>query len=89
MFASNYLPAIEIGRRRRKAEGGSGGSGDTEEQRRRERRKTRLGVAEGLDEAMDDPLRPGETVSCSNRSLLLVMLSGIVSIPSCIHKSSI
>lgn len=64
MVAANYLPAVEIGRRRRRIVSGPGDvsevSAEDVERRRRERRKTRGAKEE--DELMTDPLRPGEVV---------------------------
>lgn len=69
MVAMSYLPAIEIGRRRRRVgplnvDAPTVGSPTAEEleKRRRDRRKTR-GPIQEEDEPLDAPLRPGEVVS--------------------------
>jgi dynactin-4 len=62
MVAANYLPAVELGRRRRRIVPGdvSEVSAEDVERRRRERRKTRGAKEE--DEVMTEPLGPGEVV---------------------------
>lgn len=64
MVAMSYLPAIEIGRRRRRAGVPGSGPGDTPEElerRRRERRMTRAPMNEE-DEPMSAPLQAGNIV---------------------------
>lgn len=63
MVAANYLPALEVGRRRRVVEDTDAASSTLEdmERRRRERRKTRLPLREE-DEELSATLRPGEVV---------------------------
>ncbi|KAK8861408.1 hypothetical protein IAR55_002227 [Kwoniella newhampshirensis] len=68
MVAMNYLPHIEIGRKRRRILGSdtlgyvddSPTSSEEIERRRRERRRTRAPTAKEEDEEMDKPLRAGE-----------------------------
>ena len=65
MVALNYLPAIELGRRRSRLNSGDlnpNASRDEIERRRRDRRRTRLREDEE-DEPMDRPLRAGGVVS--------------------------
>lgn len=64
MVANNYLPTIEIGRRRRRLADETPDNLTEEdlERRRRERRRTRINLAREEDEDMSDPLRPGEVV---------------------------
>lgn len=64
MVAANYLPAIELGRRRRRVKDGVDAmdlSTEDLDRLRRERRRTRGAVRED-DEAMSEGLIPGETV---------------------------
>lgn len=71
MVAANYLPAIELGRRRRRVKDGADAmdlSPEELDRLRRERRRTRGAVREE-EEAMSEGLVPGETVSLS-RALL-------------------
>jgi dynactin-4 len=70
MVAANYLPVVEIGRRRRRIEGGPSLSVEDAEGRRRERRKVR-GRGEEVDESIDAPLRPGEIVSWLTMHILM------------------
>jgi dynactin-4 len=64
MVAVNYLPVIELGRKRRKVTSGEALMGTAEEieRKRRERRRTRA-RGEEEDEDMGKALRPGEIVS--------------------------
>ena len=65
MVAMSYLPAIELGRRRRRVLADQPGLADTPEdleRRRRDRRRTRMPGKEE-DEAMGEPLKVGEIVS--------------------------
>ena len=69
MVALNYLPVVEIGRRRRRVHTGDSTMPMTPEeieQRRRERRRTRARGEDEEDEEMDKPLRPGEVVRSSH-----------------------
>jgi dynactin-4 len=83
MLALNYLPEIEVGRRRRKITTDVGVAGTPEEieRRRRERRRTR-GRAEEEDEDMTKPIRAGELVSQQWRLLAY----STVRIPSVIYQ---
>lgn len=66
MVASNYLPAMEIGRRRRqlREEPTEMMSEEDMEKKRRERRKMRLpNMGPEVDEDMNLPMVAGETVS--------------------------
>lgn len=70
MVANNYLPEIEIGRRRRRVQSVDHDQPMTPEEverRRRERRKTR-GRAEEEEEAMNEDLHPSQVV-CSQLPL--------------------
>lgn len=65
MVAGSYLPAVEIGRRRRKVPEGDlpeGASAEEIEKRRRDRRRTR-DRGDEEDEDMDKLLRAGQSVS--------------------------
>lgn len=65
MVASNYLPALELGRRRHRR-GETVPEGMTEEdmeKRRKERRRARLVPGQEVDQDMREPLRAGEVVS--------------------------
>lgn len=65
MVASNYLPALELGRRRHRR-GETVPSGMTEEdmeRRRKDRRRTRLAPGQEIDQDMREPLKAGEVVS--------------------------
>lgn len=67
MVANNYLPEIEIGRRRKRSQVADQDQPMTQEEierRRRERRKTR-GRLDEEDEGMDESLRSGQVVSDS------------------------
>ena len=69
MVAMSYLPAIELGRRRRRVLADQPGPADTPEdleRRRRDRRRTRMPGKEE-DESLTDPLRVGEIVSGPSR----------------------
>jgi len=81
MVAMTYLPAIELGRRRRRILADQPGLTDTSEdleRRRRDRRRTRMPGKEE-DEAMGEPLKVGEIVS-NTASQWIVRL--IISTPS-------
>ena len=69
MVAGSYLPAVEIGRRRRKVP--EGASAEEIEKRRRDRRRTR-GRGDEEDEDMDKPLRAGQSVSPLSATLTSV-----------------
>lgn len=74
MVAGSYLPAVEIGRRRRKVPEGDlpeGASAEEIEKRRRDRRRTR-GRGDEEDEDMDKPLRAGQSVSPLSATLTSV-----------------
>lgn len=65
MVASNYLPALELGRRRHRR-GETVPAGMTEEdmdRRRKDRRRARLAPSQEVDQDMREPLRAGEVVS--------------------------
>ncbi len=77
MVALNYLPMIEVGRRRRRIASGDLGQPTTAEEvekRRRERRRTRAGGKEE-DEEMGKVLRAGEVVA---HSLTLELVSELM-----------
>jgi dynactin-4 len=62
MVAGNYLPALEVGRKRRVlVDGGPGRTVEEMDIRRKERR--RLRSLQDEDEGMDVPLQIGEVVS--------------------------
>ncbi|KAK6907167.1 hypothetical protein I203_101157 [Kwoniella mangroviensis CBS 8507] len=72
MVAANYLPLIEIGRRRRRLPSNDiaelpeleEATSEELERRRRERRRTRAGIPnKEEDESMESPLKSGETYS--------------------------
>jgi dynactin-4 len=65
MVATNYLPTMEIGRRRRQLRDDQTPLTDEDiERRRRDRRKSRLpNMGPEVDEDMHAPLQPGEVVS--------------------------
>jgi len=68
MLAFNYLPMIEVGRRRRRILSGDLGQpmrAEEVERRRRERRRTRAGLKEE-DEDMKQVMLAGEVVSQLN-----------------------
>ena len=72
MVASNYIPEVEVGRRRRRLQSGDLDQPMTSEEaerRRRERRKTRTKGGDE-DEAMETPLRPGEVVRDSTSFMI-------------------
>jgi dynactin-4 len=63
MVAMSYLPAIELGRRRRRILPDLPGNTPEElEQRRKDRRRTRVPAKEE-DEPMSKSLQPGQIVS--------------------------
>lgn len=66
MVASNYLPELELGRRRRRLISGDMDQPMTSEEmerRRRERRRTRARGGDEEDEPMGHKLRAGDVVS--------------------------
>lgn len=66
VVAFNYLPALELGRRRRRRIGEELNEDATDEElerKRRERRRTRVPPGREVDEDMSAPLQPGEVVS--------------------------
>ena len=66
MAAANYIPTLEVGRRRRRLDGGDlSGPVEEVEQRRRERRRT---LREEVDEDINLPLESNRVVRLS-RSL--------------------
>jgi dynactin-4 len=70
MVAMSYLPAIELGRRRRRVLADQPSAADTPEDlehRRRDRRRTRMPGKEE-DESMSEPLKTGEIVSTCVRT---------------------
>lgn len=70
MVASNYLPAMEIGRRRRqlREDGMEMQSEEELERRRRERRKLRLAyTGPEADEDMNAPMQAGEIVRSASK----------------------
>jgi dynactin-4 len=69
MVASNYLPEVELGRRRRRLDSGDVDQPMTPEEmerRRRERRRTRARGGDEEDEAMSQKLRAGDVVSTTS-----------------------
>lgn len=65
VVAFNYLPTVELGRRRRRVseELNEDVTDEELERKRRERRRTRLPPGREEDESMSQPLLPGEVVS--------------------------
>lgn len=90
MVALNYLPIIEVGRRRRNIPGEDAGqpmTAEVTEKRRRERRRTRAGVKEE-DQNMELVMHPGEVVgsiypnTVRNGAEMLIELAHFRSTPS-------
>ncbi|EKD03528.1 hypothetical protein A1Q2_02111 [Trichosporon asahii var. asahii CBS 8904] len=68
MVASNYLPALELGRRRHRR-GETVPAGMTEEdmeRRRKDRRRARLAPGQEADQDMREPLKAGEVLAFTN-----------------------
>lgn len=90
MVATNYLPAMELGRRRhRHGEAVPAGLSEEEwEKRRKERRRARVTPSQEVDQDMDLPLRPGEVVS-NDRSGNAQSADGPVLLPASIHEPTV
>lgn len=88
MVAFNYLPTLELGRRRRRIsdELDEHATDEELEKKRRERRRTRLPPGREDDEDMSAPLWPGEVVTICQP--LLVVLTAVL-VPAGIHQPAL